>query len=257
MPVYKLFITYGLFFSFLCAQLFAQEQTRYTLKIDLDVNTNELIVSQDIVFKNTEQKPIDTLCLNDWANAYSSIKSPLAARLVEEYNRSFYLSQKSKRGATNIEKITSNGKEIAWKRKEDQLDILQIVPAIPLQQNQTLQLALNYRVQLPDGKFTGYGILGDQNYFLENFFITVAYRKNGEWHPLSHLDLEDVPTQAANYTIDFDLPKELQLIANIKPYKKSKNQTLTTYSFGATNQQQLFFHIGEKLNYQTFQMGTK
>lgn len=255
--MYKLFITYGLFFSLLSAQLSAQEQTRVTLKINLNVNTNELLVSQNIAYKNTEQKPIDTLYLNDWANAYSSIKSPLAARLVEEYNRSFYLSQKSKRGATNIEKITSNGKEIAWKRKENQLDILQIVPATPLQQNQTLELALNYRVQLPDGKFTGYGNLGNKNYFLENFFITVAYRKNGKWNPISHLDLEDVPTQAANYTIDFNLPQELQLIANIKPYKKTKNQTLATYSFGATNQKQLFFHIGEKLDYQTFQMETK
>lgn len=235
----------------------AQEETRYTLKVSIDVNTNELLVSQDIVFKNTELKSLDTLYLNDWANAYSSIKSPLAARLVEEYNRSFYLSPKSKRGATFIEQITAGGKVIDWKRKENQLDIIQIVPTTPIKQNQTLHLALNYRIQLPDGKFTGYGILGDKTYFLENFIITLAYRKNGEWKPMSHLDLEDVPSQAANYTLDFSLPQELQLVANIKPYKKTKNQALATYSFGATNQKQLFLHIGEKLDYQTFQMGTK
>ncbi len=95
----KQFITYGFCILLFCVRGFAQDQTNYTFKIRLDTKTNELIVSQDILYKNTHNKPIDTLYLNDWANAYSTTKSPLAGRLVEEYNRSFYLSNKSKRGA--------------------------------------------------------------------------------------------------------------------------------------------------------------
>ena len=44
----------------------------------------------------------DTIYLTDWSNAYSSVKSPMAERFVEEYDRSFYLSNKSKLGFTVI-----------------------------------------------------------------------------------------------------------------------------------------------------------
>lgn len=251
------FITYSFFILLFCVRGFAQDQTNYTFKIRLDPKTNELIVSQDILYKNTHNKPIDTLYLNDWANAYSTTKSPLAGRLVEEYNRSFYLSNKSKRGGTQIKNITSSGVSLQWKRKENQIDIIQIDLSKPIEENQTLTLKLNYRVKLPDGKFTGYGIISDNNYFLEHFLISLAFRENGEWSTISHLDLEDVPTQAARYNIDFSVPKDLELVSNLKPYKKTENKELITYTFGAFNQKQLLFHIGEKLSYKNFQLGTK
>ncbi|MGB2435321.1 MAG: hypothetical protein ACPIB5_04330, partial [Flavobacteriaceae bacterium] len=61
-----------------------------------------MTIRQKISLENLLPNRGDTLYLTDWSNAYSSTKSPLAQRFVEEYDRSFYLSNKSKLGSTSI-----------------------------------------------------------------------------------------------------------------------------------------------------------
>ena len=62
----------------------------------------------------------DTLYFTDWSNAHSTTKSPLAQRFVEEYDRSFFLTNKSKLGSTSISSITVNELETRWERLENQ-----------------------------------------------------------------------------------------------------------------------------------------
>ena len=61
----------------------------YELNVRLDTANDRLYVKQKITFKNTEDTALNQLILNDWAHAYSSTKSALADRLVEEYNRDY------------------------------------------------------------------------------------------------------------------------------------------------------------------------
>ena len=76
-----------------------------------------MIIKQKISFLN-QSDLLENIYLNDWANSYSSTKSPLADRLVEEYTRSFYLSAKSKRGNTLISNIYLNGIKAKWKESK-------------------------------------------------------------------------------------------------------------------------------------------
>ena len=57
-----------------------------------------LSINQDISFVNNTSKALDTIYLSDWSNSYSSFKTPLAQRFGEEYDRSFYISKKTKLG---------------------------------------------------------------------------------------------------------------------------------------------------------------
>ena len=66
----------------------------------------------------------DTLYFTDWSNAYSTNKSPLAQRFVEEYDRSFFLTTKSKLGSTSINSVSVNELETHWERLENQCDII-------------------------------------------------------------------------------------------------------------------------------------
>ncbi len=111
-----------LFFNvFILNVSFSQNSINYSINASLLTETDQLIIKQNISFFN-QNDLMNKVYLNDWANSYSSTKSPLADRLVEEYTRSFYLSAKSKRGYTLITNIFINGSEAKWKRIENNPD---------------------------------------------------------------------------------------------------------------------------------------
>ena len=88
----------------------SQQAPDYNIKASLDPVENKIHVVQKIRYTHLKDFPTKEIYLNDWNHAYSSTESQLAKRLVEEYNRSFHLSKKSKRGATIIESLRVNGK---------------------------------------------------------------------------------------------------------------------------------------------------
>lgn len=223
-----------------------------TLNVRLDAENKTLYVEQEIIFVNTSPQALDTLQLNDWANAYSSTESPLAKRLVEEFNRSFYLSSKNKRGATTLHALRVNQDSVRWWRPERHIDRINVFPNRAIQPNQSIRISLEYTVQLPDAKFTGYGILDKNNFFLDNFFITLARREKNSWSTFSHLDVEDVPQQSANYLVHFEIPGDLNIESNLRKFKTVQSSSSTLYSFSASQQKRLLFFIGQKDKYEQF-----
>ena len=151
---------------------FSQESIDYSISASLLTETDQLIIKQKISFLN-QSDLLENIYLNDWANSYSSTKSPLADRLVEEYTRSFYLSAKSKRGNTLISNIYVNGSKAKWNRKRNNLDIIEISIDKPIKKG-IVNIDLSYVVKLPSSKFTGYGKIKRNQYFIENFFITLS-----------------------------------------------------------------------------------
>ena len=117
----RLFLLIQLFMSLNAA--WAQQVPNYNIKARLDPVENKIHVVQKIRYTHLQDFPTKEIYLNDWNHAYSSTESPLAKRLVEEYNRSFYLSKKSKRGATLIESLEVNGTANKWERLENQIDM--------------------------------------------------------------------------------------------------------------------------------------
>ena len=229
----------------------------YKINVTLDTAFDRLYVKQTIVFTNTEKTALNQLYINDWAHAYSSTKSPLADRLVEEYNRSFYLAKKAKRGETSIKFITSNNSSLQWRRSNNQLDIIEIDLNRPLNENDSISIYLEYTIDLPDGRYTGYGNVAKETYLLENFFLSLAKRSNGKWLMISNLDLEDSPMDPRNIEIEFTLPSKLAVHTNIEEQKKIENNQLTTYKFSSKKQKRVLFHIGEEVVYTQFDLKNK
>ena len=126
---------------------FTQDAIGYSINASLLTETDQLIIKQTITFNN-QNNSLNKIYLNDWANSYSSTKSPLADRLVEEYTRSFYLSAKSKRGYSLVSSIYVNGNNAKWARSQNNLDIIEIDIDKPLQ-NGVVNIDLSYVVKLP------------------------------------------------------------------------------------------------------------
>ncbi|MGB0366998.1 MAG: hypothetical protein ACPGC8_05110 [Flavobacteriaceae bacterium] len=234
-----------------------QQNPDYNIKASLDPVENKIHVVQKIQYTHQQDFPTKEIYLNDWNHAYSSTESPLAKRLVEEYNRSFYLSKKSKRGATEINSLQVNGKANKWERLENQIDIIKVPLDQKITKGSVVKFKINYTLQLPDAKFTGYGITNNETYFLENFFLSIAWLNSKQWRPISHLDLEDIPNSKGNYNIVFSLPSKLEIESNLTLYKKEEIKDKVIYSFKNKNTKQLLFQIGAENDYSHFSFERK
>lgn len=234
-------------------KLFGQEIPKYTLDAYWDEANQAFNIQQKIRFKNTCECTLDRILLNDWANAYSSTKSPLAVRLAEEFNRSFYLSQKSKRGYTALENIKINSQTVQWTRQDPQLDIIALSLEQPLASGDSLEIDLKYFIKLPDGKFTGYGKLKKETYFLENFFITLADFQDGQWKKMSNLDLEDIPYGILDIDIRMHLPKYFNVFSNLIPVHTTALEKNILHAFQGKASREMIFHFGKELEYKHYQ----
>ena len=96
---------YMLLVFLFCSANLAWSQTKYTFDVALNVEDELLTVSQTIEYTNTGDESLDTLYLYDWANSYQGAPSPFAKHLANEFNRSFYISAKSKLGYTQMDAL--------------------------------------------------------------------------------------------------------------------------------------------------------
>lgn len=234
---------------------FSQESIDYSISASLLSETDQLIIKQKIRFLN-QSDLLENIYLNDWANSYSSTKSPLADRLVEEYTRSFYLSAKSKRGNTLISNIYINGIEAKWKRKRNNLDIIEINIDKPLNKG-IVNIDLSYIVKLPSSKFTGYGKIKKNQYFIENFFITLSKFVKNKQILNSNLDLEEIPINESKFSIDLKTDKNLNVFSslNLKNFESENGEVV--YTFESNKIKQVIFLIGDDLNLNEFDLNEK
>jgi len=232
-------------------------QTHYSIQADLDSENRTITVSQTVVFENSSELPLTEIYLNDWANSYEGTESPLVKHLANQFNRSFYFSAKSKLGYTSLKSISSQGEALDWSRLEEQLDLIKISLKRPLSNGESLQINLEYQLQLPDDKFTGFGISSNNTVLFRDFFISVSPFKNNKWLLQSNLGLRDNSHLPANYNIHWSYPKNYKLTSNLIQSSsetiKEKQQTISYWS--AQNLSSPEFVFSEKDDFQEISVG--
>ena len=133
------------------------------------------------------------------------------------------------------------------------MDQIRVSPT-PLQAKEPLRLVLKYRLKLPDSKFTGYGKVDDSTFILENTFLCLARRSQGEWELISHLNLEDHPGGTGNYTVDFQLPAGLKIQSNLRT-KAAQFKKHRPITFQAKQQKNCRFFVGSDFGFTPFKFG--
>jgi len=223
-------------------------QTQYTIQADLDNNYKTVTVSQTIVFKNNSEIPLDKIYLNDWANSYEGTESPLVKHLANQFNRSFYFSAKSKLGYTSLKSLSSLGESLDWSRVVEQLDLIKIELNKPLEKGESIQLDLKYLLQLPDDRFTGYGVSSNNTVFFRDFFITLAPLRNNQWILQSNLGLRDNSHIPSKFKISWSYPNNYTLTSNLTQNTSlfSQEQQRVISQWSAQNLSSAEFVFSEK-----------
>ena len=223
------FFRFTLSFYLLPFYLSAQLSSSYTVNAKLEIKNKLIKINQKLIVLNKYNKPIDTLFFNDWSNSYSNSKSPLAQKLAEEFDRSFYLSSKKSKGRTKIESFMVNKDLLEWHRLNDQNDIIYVVLKEPLVSSDSISLNLNYSITIPDRQFTGVGY--KKNHInIQDFIIALSPFDNGKWLIQSNLNLNDNSLYKSHYLIKWTYPKNLHLLSSMnKIYSLSKENFKIAY----------------------------
>ncbi|MBD0835016.1 metalloprotease [Aestuariibaculum suncheonense] len=195
-------------------------------KIDIhavfNIENKQIRISQNIEYQNTSQDTLQSIYLNNWSNAYATKTTPLAKRIAEEYRNDFHLAKNDERGFSIVTSIKSYGQDLRYHELKNQIDIVKVLLDSTLNPGDSYNIHLEYIVQLPSDKFTGYGITKTGDLNLRYWYITPAIY-NGEWQYYSNKDLNDLFIPKSDITLDLEFPKAYTLTSDLDVINESQN----------------------------------
>jgi len=193
----------------------ALSQNKLDIKAAFDIENKSINIIQTIKYYNESNITLDTIYLTDWRHSYSAKSTPLANRFAEEFKNTFHFAKEEDRGFTLINSIKDNDNKTTYSRLKEQPDIIKVVLNKPLLPSQSYTLNLNYTVQVPNDKFTRYGITNEDDYNLRYWYITPAIF-NGKWQYFSNKDLDDAFVPKADINLQVSYPKDYTLISELE-----------------------------------------
>ncbi|GAA4809043.1 metalloprotease [Litoribaculum gwangyangense] len=205
------------FLSFILFSLISLKsfgQNKIDLKAVFDIEEKQIKISQTIQYQNISQNVLDTIYLSDWANSYATKKTPLAIRIADEYINDFHLAKNEDRGFSVITSIKQNNKDVTFQELKNQPDIIKVALDKSLLPNEFYSLHLEYIVQIPDSKFTNYGITQNGDLNLRYWYITPAVY-NGEWQYYSNKNLDDLYIPKSDITLEIEYPNGYKLTSEL------------------------------------------
>ncbi|WP_452223116.1 metalloprotease [Lacinutrix chionoecetis] len=207
----------------LCICFSALSQNKLDINATFDVENKSINILQTIEYYNTSNIALDTIYLTDWSNSYSAKTTPLANRFTEEFKNTFHFAKEEDRGFTIINSIKENSNETTFYHLENNPDVIKVILNKSLLPNQSYTLTLNYTVQVPNDKFTRYGITSDGDYNLRYWYITPAVF-DGDWHFFSNKDLDDAFVPKADINLQVNYPNTYTLISELDEDTTTENE---------------------------------
>lgn len=249
-------LTIGLFLLLVSFDVYSQsEKTSYTIDALIDVKNETITVDQELSFINPDPKEKNIIYLQDWSNSFKNTETPLSLRLADEYDRSFYFSDKDKRGYTKINEISLNGIPLVWQRLNGQSDLIKVFLFGKVNSNTPVTLKLKYQIKIPDQKFIGFGIDGNGELKLRNWFIALAPYIQDKWLIQSNLGIDDNSHLGANFNVTWHLPKEYYVESNLEKVKSEMLLNSKKISFSGLNQTRAQFYFTKRNLFKNFDLG--
>lgn len=191
-------------------------------KIQVFINNKQhiLTVQQDLVYFNQTEKPLKNIVLNDWNNAYSNKKTPLAKRFSDEYVRSFYFSNISERSFTKINSFTENSQKVSYQYIVDHPDLLVFNVDNPILPNEKRIFQINYEIKIPHDKFTGYGFSETGKMNLKNWYLTPARIDDNLFVTNSNTNTDDIANAKSDYKLQITTSENCYIASDLDSENK-------------------------------------
>ncbi|MGK0387383.1 MAG: hypothetical protein ACI94Y_000109 [Maribacter sp.] len=182
-----------------------QQQTNYTINVELDDNFHILEGTVDIEYINNAPRGLEEIYLHLWPNAYKDKASAFATQVVENGSTDFYFAKQKQMGGYREIEIKVNGKVVQWDYWKEQPDIALLVLSRVLKPGESITINTRFKMKIPDS-FSRMGHVG-QSYQMTQWYPKPAvYDKEG-WHPMPYLDQGEFYSEFGNFDVNITLPK--------------------------------------------------
>ncbi|RKT01163.1 gluzincin family metallopeptidase [Chryseobacterium defluvii] len=194
------------------AEVAAQSDSIY-IEAKLSPDKKTLSVNQELVYYNHSEKDLQTIKLLSWVSAYKKRGTSLVYRKLEDRNNDLHFAKPDQIGNLLSLSIRNGDHELLPANKISEENLF-IPLASPLKPGESVQLQLQYQLQLPDRKFTDYGT-SDQNVALKYFFIVPDHFDPDNISKRNYHDIEESVNFNTYWTINFDLPVNYFIESNL------------------------------------------
>lgn len=227
-------------------------QNKIDLKAVFDIDKKQIKISQNIHYQNTSNNVLDTIYLSDWANSYSTKKTPLAIRIADEYINAFHLAKNEDRGYSVITSVKQNNKDLFFQELKNKNDIIKVALSTPLLPNEFYILHLEYIVQIPNSKFTSYGFTPNGDLNLRYWYITPAVY-DGEWQYYSNKNLDDLFIPKSDVTLEIEYPNDYVLTSELDISETSQLLNKQIVKLEGKNRLSTKLFLSKNSNFKTLQ----
>jgi len=218
--------------GFFCLHTFGQNNI--DLRAIFNIEKKQISISQTIEYYNASNDTLETIYLNNWTNSYSTKKTPLAIRMADEYKNDFHLAKNEDRGYSVITSIKQHNEEVPYEQLLDHIDVVKVKLNSPVKPHESYKINLTYIVQIPNDKFTRYGISPSGDIHLRYWYITPAIY-DGQWQYYSNKDLDDLYIPEANLALEIIYPKNYNLTSELDVINITQNNTNKTVILRGNN----------------------
>lgn len=205
-------ICIGLFLFLGVVEVSAQKDSIY-IEAKLSSDKKLLQVNQELVYHNNSKNVLDTIKLLNWVSAYNKRGTSLVYRKLEDRNTDLHFAEKKELGKVLSLKIQDSDQEIPVNSISEENLFLPLKKT--LQPGEQVKLKLQYEIQLPDKKFTGYGT-SDKNVALKYFFIVPDRFDPENTSKRDYHDIEESVSFNTHWIINFDLPVNYFVESNLQ-----------------------------------------
>ena len=221
-----------------------------TIEAQLDDKNDILQINQSIIYHNTSDSTLNHIFLHNWINGYKNNKSPLARRLIEDYDKSLYFAKQKDRGYSTIKNLTVDYEKVKFFEEEKgKIDIVKIVLNSPLEPKKSTRINLTYNVKIPNSKFTSYGKTKTGYHLRYWYLVPAVFHDN--WKIMSNLNMDDLLTSTTTFEIKIRLPKYYYLNSNLNEFKTPKG-ALNEYLLTGKKRTEALLNIDVKNDYRSF-----
>ncbi len=194
-------------------QVSAQKDSIY-IAAKLSPDRKIVEVKEEIIYHNHSGKALDSIKLLNWIAAYNKRGTSLVYRKLEDRDNSLHFAKPELLGKTLDLKINSDQDQLIGKNDLSEENLFFVLNK-PLQVGESIRLELQYQLQLPDKKFTGYGT-SESDIALKYFFIVPDHFDPDNNSARSYNDIEEAVNFNTHWKFKFDLPPNLFVDGNLQ-----------------------------------------
>lgn len=227
--------------------------SQHTITIDasLDDSSHTLDVKQHVLFENTTGTSLDTLYFHDWANSFSTKKSPLGVRFEDNYVSAFHFEKDTKRGNTTLKTVLDDtGNTLVFNRGSE-VDLLYVLLPEPLKDGTSVGINFRYTLKVAQDTYTRYGVDKDGNYKLRYWYVSPAVYDQ-KWRLYSNKNSNDLYQRATRFNITLDLPQEFQVNTELDIIDSTISKGIKTLSLSGDQRIKATLFLGKTKIFETF-----